>query len=75
MSGKTGGVISANLRWKEEWEKEGKMVEQEEEEMRVIGKIGANLWWKALEEEEEKMEGGEDLAGEKVDDMVHLVKP
>ena len=75
MSGKTGGVISANLRWKEEWEKEGKMEGQEEEEMRDIGKIGANLWWKALIEEEEKKEGGEDLGGEKVDDMVHLVKP
>ena len=74
MSGKTGGEISANLRWKEEWEKEGKMVGQEEEEMRDIGKIGANLWWKALMEEEKK-EGGEDLGGEKVDDMVHLVKP
>ena len=51
------------------------MVGQEEEEMGGIGKIGANLWWKALMEEEEKKEGGEDLGGEKVDDMVHLVKP
>ena len=40
-----------------------------------IGEIVANLWWKALMEEEEKKEGGEDLGGEKVDDMVHLVKP
>ena len=75
MSGKTGGVISANLRWKEEWEKEGKMVGQEEEEMGGIGEIGANLWWKALTEEEERKKGGEDFGGEKVDDMVHLVKP
>ena len=74
MSGRTGGEISANLRWKEEWEKEGKMEGQEEEEMGDIGKIGADLWWKVLEEEEKK-EGGEDLGGEKVDDMVHLVKP
>ena len=47
---------------------------QEEEEMGDIGEIGANLWWMALEEEERR-EGGEDLGGEKVDDMVHLVKP
>ena len=40
-----------------------------------IGEIVANLWWKALMEEEEKKEGGEDLGGEKVDDMVHFVKP
>ena len=74
--GEKGGEISANLRWKEEWEKEGKMVGQEEEEMGDIGKIGANLWGTALEEEE-KREGGENLGlgGEKVDDMVHLVKP
>ena len=74
MSGRTGGEISANLRWKEEWEKEGKMVGLEGEEMGDIGEIGTNLWWKALEEEEKK-EGGEDLGGEKVDDIVHSVKP
>ena len=74
MGGKTGGVISGNLRWKEGWGKEGKMVGQEEE-MGDIGEIGANLWWKALMKEEEKKGGVEDLGGEKVDDMVHLVKP
>ena len=72
MGGKTGGVISGNLRWKEGWGKEGKMVGQEEE-MGDIGEIGANLWWKALEEEERR-EGGEDWGGEKVDDMVHSAK-
>ena len=74
MSGRTVGEISANLRWKEEWEKESKMEGQEGEEMGDIGEIGANLWWKALEEEEKK-EGGKDLGGENVDGMVHLVKP
>ena len=69
MSGRTGGEISANLRWKEEWEKESKMEGQEGEEMGDIGEIGANLWWKALEE------GGNYLGGENVDGMVHLVKP
>ena len=74
MSGRKGGEISANLRWKEEWEKEGKMVGQWEEEMGDIGEIGANLWWMALEEEERR-EGGEDLGGEKVDDRAHSAKP
>ena len=50
MSGRKGGEISANLRWKEEWEKQGKMVGQKQEEMGGIGRrqevlVGYGRYW------------------------------